>query len=132
MSTRLYVGNLPFSTIEGDLETLFNEAGPVKGVEIVMDKFTGRSRGFGFVEMADQGGADKAVSIFHGKDFNGRPLVVNEARPREERPPRSGYGDGGGRGFDGPRRPRSGGGGQGRSHDRGGFGGRDDRSGGDY
>ncbi|MDK3155724.1 RNA-binding protein, partial [Kamptonema cortianum] len=101
MGTRLYVGNLPFSTTTEELQSLFGEAGATAAVEVVQDKFTGRSRGFAFVDMADQAGADKAVQMFNGYDLGGRPLVVNEARPREERPPRSFGGGGGGGGYRG-------------------------------
>ncbi|MDZ4815035.1 MAG: RNA-binding protein [Verrucomicrobiota bacterium] len=88
MGTRLYVGNLPFATLGPELEQIFSEAGAVTGTEIVQDKFTGKSRGFGFVEMSDQSGADKAIELFNGKEVDGRALVVNEARPKLDRPPR--------------------------------------------
>lgn len=94
MATKLYVGNLSFGTSEGDLRQLFEQVGPVTSCSLIMDKFTGKSRGFAFVEMASPADAQKAISQFHGKDFDGRALTVNEARPREDR----GGGFGGGRG----------------------------------
>ena len=93
---RLFVGNLAYQTIENDLQELFSEAGVVSSVNLMMDKFTGKSRGFAFVEFASPEEAKKAVEMFHGKEFQGRPLTVNIARPREDRPPRSGGGGGGG------------------------------------
>ena len=93
---RLFVGNLAYQTIENDLQELFSEAGVVSSVNLMLDKFTGKSRGFAFVEYASPDEAKKAVEMFHGKDFQGRPLTVNIARPREDRPPRSGGGGGGG------------------------------------
>lgn len=83
----IYVGNLPFSTNAGDLEGLFGEYGSVESAAVINDRETGRSRGFGFVEMDSTGGA-KAIEELDGKDFEGRSLKVNEARPRESRPPR--------------------------------------------
>jgi RNA recognition motif-containing protein len=97
MATRLYVGNLSYSTTEGDLLELFKQAGNVVSCNMVLDKFTNKSRGFAFVEMSTQEEATRAIAQFHGKDFDGRALTVNEARPREERP-RGGGGGGGGRG----------------------------------
>jgi len=97
MATRLYVGNLSYMTTEGDLLELFKQAGNVVSCEIVMDRFTNKSRGFAFVEMGTQDEANKAISEFNGKDFDGRRLTVNEARPRAERP-RGGGGDRGDRG----------------------------------
>src|SRR3974390_2925831 len=96
MAARLFVGDLPLTTTENDLEDHFAQAGPVIGVNIMQGRATGRSRGFAFVEMSSQEDATKAISMFHQKDFQGRPLTVNEARPREERPPGGGYGGGGG------------------------------------
>ena len=98
---RLFVGNLAYQTIENDLQELFSEAGVVSSVNLMLDKFTGKSRGFAFVEFASPEEAKKAVEMFHGKEFQGRPLTVNIARPREDRPPRSGGGGGGYRGGDG-------------------------------
>lgn len=86
MGTRLYVGNLSFNTTEGELQRMFETAGKVVSCNIIMDKFTNKSRGFAFVEMGSQEEANKAVATFNGKEVDGRPLTVNEARPREERP----------------------------------------------
>ena len=96
MASRLFVGNLPFTTTENDLQDHFAQAGAVVAVNIMQDRATGRSRGFAFIEMASQEDANKAVSMFHQQDFQGRPLTVNEARPREERPSGGGGGGGGG------------------------------------
>jgi RNA recognition motif-containing protein len=97
MSKNLYVGNLPFSTTAADLETAFGQYGTVTRAQVMTDRETGRSRGFGFVEMAD--GADDAIAKMNGVEFQGRTLTVNEARPREERPRGGGgYGGGGGGG----------------------------------
>lgn len=92
MGTRLYIGNLAFTTTEDQLKDIFSECGEVLSCNLITDKFTGKSRGFGFVEMASQEAAQKAVSELDGKDVDGRRLKVNEARPREERPPRN-FGD---------------------------------------
>ena len=107
MSKNLYVGNLPFGTTTDDLRDLFAQYGNVKSAQVVMDRETGRSRGFGFVEMND--GAEAAIEALNGKEFQGRSLAVNEARPREERPRGGGGGGGGYRGGGG-----GGGGGRGR------------------
>jgi cold-inducible RNA-binding protein len=96
MSTRLYVGNLSYNTTENQLQEIFSEHGPVSGVDLIMDKFNGRPRGFGFVTMETKEGAEAAIQALNGKNIDGRDLTVNEARPREERPPRSGGGGGGG------------------------------------
>ncbi|MBC8002276.1 MAG: RNA-binding protein [Opitutaceae bacterium] len=93
---RLFVGNLAYQTIENDLQEMFSGAGVVTSVNLMLDKFTGKSRGFAFVEFSSADEANKAVEMFHGKDLQGRALTVNIARPREERPPRSGGGGGGG------------------------------------
>jgi cold-inducible RNA-binding protein len=85
MPTRLFVGNLTYNATENDLQDLFAQAGTVVSVDIMQDRETGRSRGFAFVEMSSQAEATKAVEMFHQKDFQGRNLTVNEARPREER-----------------------------------------------
>ena len=84
MSKNLYVGNLPFQTSADDLREAFEQHGTVTRAQVVTDRETGRSRGFGFVEMAD--GADEAIAALNGAEFQGRKLTVNEARPREERP----------------------------------------------
>ena len=98
MGTKLYVGNLSFNTTETDLQDLFAQAGPVQEVTLMQDKFTGKSRGFAFVTMTTDADAQKAISDFNGKTVEGRPLTVNEARPREARPPGGGGGYGGGGG----------------------------------
>lgn len=94
--------------MDNDLQDHFSQAGVVSSVNVMMDKFTGKSRGFAFVEMASAEEANKAVEMFHNKEFQGRALTVNIARPREDRPPRSGGGGGGGgyRGDRGDRGPR--------------------------
>ncbi|MGZ9164200.1 MAG: RNA recognition motif domain-containing protein [Anaerolineales bacterium] len=99
MEAKLYVGNLPFTTGDGDLQSLFSQAGTVKSAQVIKDRASGRSKGFGFVEMSSQEEAERAITMFHGKDFSGRALTVNLARPREERPGgfRSGSGSGRGR-----------------------------------
>lgn len=88
---RIYVGNLPYSMRDDDLYESFEEFGAVQAAEVMMERDTGRSRGFGFVEMEDEAAANAAIAALNGKDINGRPLTVNEARPRTE-------GGGGGRG----------------------------------
>src|SRR5215211_8115276 len=97
---RLFLGNLSYQTMENDLQEHFAQAGAVSSVNLMLDKFTGKSRGFAFVEFSNSDDANKAVEMFHGKDFQGRQLTVNIARPREERAPREGggYGDRGDRG----------------------------------
>jgi hypothetical protein len=115
MSRKIYVGNLPWSTTSADLEAMFAEHGAVSSAEVISDRETGRSRGFGFVEMESDEGMQAAVNALNGHEMNGRPLTVNEAR---ERTPRSGGGGGGGgRGYGG------GGGGGGRGYGGGGGGG---------
>ena len=114
MAKRIYVGNLSYQTTEGDLSNLFEQVGQVESVNIITDRDTGRSKGFGFVEMGNEE-ADKAIAQFNGTELNGRSITVNEARPREER-----SGGGGGRGRGGFNR---GGGGGGGGRDRGGRGG---------
>ncbi len=85
MANKLFVGNLPFSATNQDLEELFAQSGAVTSVNIIMDKFTGRSRGFGFVEMGTDEEARAAIERFHEYELNGRPLTVNEAKPKEPR-----------------------------------------------
>jgi cold-inducible RNA-binding protein len=85
MNLKLYVGNLPFGVSEEDLQKLFSEAGVVQSVKIVMDAYSGRSRGFGFVEMAAKEDAEKAIALINGKTFMERTLIVNEARPQKNR-----------------------------------------------
>ena len=120
MGKKLYVGNLPYTATDSDLQRMFEEHGAVQSAQVVMDRDTGRSKGFGFVEMETGEAAQAAISALNGQDFAGRSLTVNEARPREERGGggggRGGYGGGGGGG--GGRRSGGGGGGG------GGFGGR--------
>lgn len=122
MTKKLYVGNLPYSTTSPDLERMFTPFGAVNSAQVIEDRVTGKSKGFGFVEMASSDDGQKAIDALNGKQVDGRTLTVNEARPREDR---GGGGGGGGRGFGGGggdrdfggRGPRGGGGG------RGGFGG---------
>jgi cold-inducible RNA-binding protein len=97
MGTKLYVGNLSFNTTENELQELFAQAGTVQEVTLMQDKFTGKSRGFAFVTMSSEEDAQNAISKFNGQTVEGRALTVNEARPREPRPP----GGGGGRGYGG-------------------------------
>jgi RNA recognition motif-containing protein len=94
MSTKLYVGNLSFRVTSDDLQEHFATAGEVNSANVVMDRETGRSRGFGFVEMASEDAANNAIAQFNGQDYDGRNMVVNEARPRDD----SRGGGGGGRG----------------------------------
>jgi RNA recognition motif-containing protein len=94
----LYVGNLSYSVTNSSLQELFSQFGSVVSAEVVQDRDTGRSKGFGFVEMADDNGAQEAIRGLHEKDHEGRPLTVNEARPREARSGGGGGGYGGGRG----------------------------------
>jgi cold-inducible RNA-binding protein len=104
MATKLYIGGLPYSTTQDELQEAFAKAGAVVSTSIIMDKMTGRSRGFGFVEMGSDSDAQAAIEMWNGKDFDGRKLTVNEAKPLEARPPRRegggsrfGGGNGGGR-----------------------------------
>jgi len=107
MGNKIYVGGLPFSTTDGALEQLFSAHGTVESARVITDKFTGQSRGFGFVEMGSNGEAQKAIEALNGTEIEGRTLTVNEARPQEKR---SGFGDdrrgGGGGGGGGGRRNR--------------------------
>lgn len=110
----LYVGNLPHSTTEAELRNVFEAHGPVEKVTLVTDRETGRSRGFAFVEMTDASEADKAIAALNGTDLGGRPLTINEAKPKTDRPRSGGggqrFGGGGGRSRDDyrghPRQPR--------------------------
>jgi cold-inducible RNA-binding protein len=116
MSTKLFVGNLSFKTTENDLQDAFAAHGTVLETNLMMDRMTGRPRGFGFVTMSTPEEAQKAIDALHGADMDGRPLTVNIARPREERPAGGGGGGyrgggGGGGGDRGPRREFRGGGG---------------------
>ena len=124
----MYVGNLPFSAGEEELREAFGEFGPVSEVNLVMDRETGRPRGFAFVTMGSKEGMEAAIRGLDGKDFGGRNLTVNEARPREERPSFGGGGGGdrrggGGGGYGGDRRGGGGGGGKGGYGGGGGGGG---------
>jgi len=120
MDSKLYVGNLPYSMRDDDLQQHFAQFGQVNSAKVMMDRETGRSKGFAFVEMGSRDEAQAAIRGMNGQSFDGRNLFVNEARPREERPGgfggggggRGGYGGGGGGGFGG-----------GRGGDRGGYGG---------
>src|SRR6201981_2801785 len=113
MGTKLYVGNLSFNTTENELQELFSQAGTVQEVMLMQDKFTGKSRGFAFVTMGSDQEAQNAITQFNGKTVEGRALTVNEARPREARPPGGGGGGGGGYGRGGGGYGRGGGGGGG-------------------
>ncbi len=86
MAINLFVGNLPYSMTSDELAQTFAQAGTVVSAKVISDKYSGRSRGFGFVEMSSDEESKKAIEMFNGKDVSGRPLVVNEARPREDRP----------------------------------------------
>ena len=139
MENKLFVGNLPWAATEADIRAHFSQGGEVVSVEVMMDKFTGRPRGFAFVTMANAQAAQDAIAKTENIDFMGRPLKVNVARPREERPsfggdrPRSGGfggGDRGGFGGGGGGGSRGGFGGGGGGGSRGGFGGGERRSGG--
>ena len=116
MGSKLYVGNLSYNTNSSDLEQLFGQHGTVQSAEVISDRETGRSKGFGFVQMGSDEEAQAAISALNGQEHDGRQLTVNEAKPREDRPRGGG---GGGGGFGGPR----GGGGGGRGGPRGGGGG---------
>lgn len=96
MAKKLYVGGLPYATTQDELKNAFMAAGNVESAMIITDKMTGRSKGFGFVEMASDDEAQKAIEMFNGKDFGGRRLTVNEARPLEPRAPRGEFGGRGG------------------------------------
>jgi hypothetical protein len=119
MGKKLYVGNLPYSVRDGDLEQAFGQFGSVASAKVMMERDTGRSKGFGFVEMGSDEEAQSAINGMNGQPLGGRSVVVNEARPMEERPPRSG---GGGFGGGGGRR-EGGGGGYGGGGGGGGYGG---------
>ena len=119
MNTKLFVGNLSFATTENELQDLFETCGPVTNVNLITDRMSGKSKGFAFVTMANKEGFDAAVESLSGKDMNGRALTVNEAKPREDRPQRSGgFGGGGGYGGGGGGRDRGYGGGGGRGYSR--------------
>ena len=102
MGNKLYVGNLPYSVRDSDLEQVFAQFGTVASAKVMMERDTGRSKGFGFVEMGSDAEAQSAIQGVHGQNYGGRDLVVNEARPMEARPPRSGgFGGGNGGGYGG-------------------------------
>ncbi len=127
MGNKLYVGNLPYTVRDDDLQQAFSEFGAVTSAKVMMERDTGRSKGFGFVEMGSDAEAQAAINGMNGQSLGGRSITVNEARPMEPRPPRSG-GFGGGGGYGGG---RSGGGGYGGGDRSGGVGyGGGDRSGG--
>ena len=131
MGNKLYVGNLPYSVRDSDLEQAFSQFGAVTSAKVMMERDTGRSKGFGFVEMGSDAEAQAAITGMNGQPLGGRSVVVNEARPMESRPPRSGgYGGGGGGGYGGGGGGGYGGGGGGRSGGGGGYGGGGGRSGG--
>ncbi len=116
MGNKLYVGNLPYSVRDQDLEQTFGQFGTVTSAKVMMERDTGRSKGFGFVEMGSDAEAQAAINGMHGQPLGGRAIVVNEARPMEPRPPRSGgggFGGGGGGGYGGGRGAGGGGGGRG-------------------
>jgi hypothetical protein len=126
MGNKLYVGNLPYSVRDSDLEQAFGAFGTVTSAKVMMERDTGRSKGFGFVEMGDDAQAQAAIAGMHNQPLGGRSVVVNEARPMEARPPRSGgggFGGGGGGGY---------GGGGGGGYGGGGGGGRREGGGGGY
>ena len=127
MARKIYVGNLPWSTTSADLEAMFAPHGAVRSAEVISDRETGRSRGFGFVEMETDEGLQAAISALNGQEINGRPLTVNEARERTPRPGGGGGGGRGGYGGGGGGRGGYGGGGGGYGGGRGGYGGGGDR-----
>jgi hypothetical protein len=130
MGNKLYVGNLPYSVRDSDLEQAFGQFGSVTSAKVMMERDTGRSKGFGFVEMGSDAEAQAAINGMNGQPLGGRSVVVNEARPMESRPPRSGgYGGGGGGGGYGG---GGGGGGYGGGGSGGGGGGRREGGGGGY
>ena len=131
MGNKLYVGNLPYSVRDQDLEQAFGQFGAVTSAKVMMERDTGRSKGFGFVEMGSDAEAQAAIGGMNGQPLGGRSIVVNEARPMEPRPPRSGGFGGGGGGYGGG--GRSGGGyGGGREGGGGGYGGGREGGGGGY
>jgi len=113
MGNKLYVGNLTYETTGSELEQLFGQHGTVQSAQVIVDRDTGRSKGFGFVEMGSEEEAKAAIGALNGQQLGGRALTVNEAKPREERPRGGGFG--GGRGGGGGGRGKGGGGGFGRS-----------------
>ncbi|MGP3505530.1 RNA recognition motif domain-containing protein [Paracidovorax citrulli] len=132
MGNKLYVGNLPYSVRDNDLEQAFGQFGAVTSAKVMMERDTGRSKGFGFVEMGSDAEAQAAINGMNGQALGGRSIVVNEARPMEPRPPRSGggFGGGGGGGYGGGRSGGGYGGGGGGGYGGGYGGGRGDGGGG--
>ena len=128
MGNKLYVGNLPYGVRDNDLEQAFGQFGSVTSAKVMMERDTGRSKGFGFVEMGSDAEAQAAINGMNGQPLGGRAIVVNEARPMEPRPPRTGGFEGGGGGYGGG--GRSGGGGYGGGRSEGGYGGGGGREGG--
>ncbi len=125
MGNKLYVGNLPYTVRDEDLQQSFGAFGSITSAKVMMERDTGRSKGFGFVEMGSDAEAQAAIAGMNGQSLGGRAITVNEARPMEARPPRTGgFGGGGGGGYGG------GGGGGGGGRSGGGYGGGGDRSGG--
>ncbi len=106
MAKKLYVGGLSYDTNESALKELFAQAGTVESATIIMDRMSGRSKGFGFVEMSSEEEAQKAIETFNGKELDGRSITVNEARPQAPRSPGGGFGRGDRGGFGGGRRDR--------------------------
>jgi hypothetical protein len=123
MGNKLYVGNLPYSVRDSDLEQAFGQFGAVTSAKVMMERETGRSKGFGFVEMGSDAEAQAAINGMNGQPLGGRSVVVNEARPMEARPPRSGGYGGGGGGYGGGGGGYGGGGGGGYGGGGGGYGG---------
>ncbi len=123
MGNKLYVGNLPYSVRDNDLEQAFSQFGSVTSAKVMMERDTGRSKGFGFVEMGSDAEAQAAINGMNGQPLGGRSVVVNEARPMEARPPRSGGYGGGGGGYGGGGGGGYGGGGGGYGGGGGGYGG---------
>ena len=133
MGNKLYVGNLPYSVRDNDLEQAFGQFGAVTSAKVMMERDTGRSKGFGFVEMGSDAEAQAAINGMNGQPLGGRSIVVTEARPMEPRPPRSGgFGGGGGGGYGGGGRSGGGGYGGGREGGGGGYGGGREGGGGGY
>ncbi|MDD0811591.1 RNA-binding protein [Curvibacter sp. RS43] len=120
MGNKLYVGNLPYQVRDNDLEQAFSEFGTVTSAKVMMERDTGRSKGFGFVEMGSDAEAQAAINGMNGQSMGGRSVTVNEAKPMEPRPPRSGGGFGGGGGYGGGRSGGGGGGGYGGGRSGGG------------
>ena len=123
MGNKLYVGNLPYTVRDGDLEQSFGEFGAVTSAKVMMERDTGRSKGFGFVEMGSDAEAQAAIEGMNGQSLGGRSITVNEARPMEARPPRTGGFGGGGGGYGGGGRSGGGGYGGGDRSGGGGYGG---------